>query len=273
MFMAEKENNQPESMEDILSSIRETVEGEAKLNPEERSVMPADEAEEDVVAKAAEEETATAPDETAKEAEAVPAEEESDALDLSDMLEEDAAPAEPAPKPTQQTANGYNETEEVIDIDAFNQTGEEKTAEDEKAANARALYRGEEMPEETAETEEEPTPEQTEEVKEEKEEVAAEPAEEKQPEVQEEPETQEEVEVAKEEIAEAATQVVAQSITTSADAVHLPTTPSADGLQVTFPVEVLATALRPLVKDWVNQNLPAVVEKLVKEELEKLANQ
>lgn len=43
------------------------------------------------------------------------------------------------------------------------------------------------------------------------------------------------------------------------------------GLQVAFPVEVLAEALRPLVKDWVENHLPDIVERLVREELAKLA--
>jgi cell pole-organizing protein PopZ len=47
---------------------------------------------------------------------------------------------------------------------------------------------------------------------------------------------------------------------------------SAAGLQVAFPVEVLAEALRPLVKEWVEENLPDIVERLVREELTKLAD-
>lgn len=46
---------------------------------------------------------------------------------------------------------------------------------------------------------------------------------------------------------------------------------SVDGLQVAFPAEVLAAALRPLVKDWVAENLPAVVERLVKDEIAKIS--
>lgn len=52
--------------------------------------------------------------------------------------------------------------------------------------------------------------------------------------------------------------------------VFLPTTPSAKGLQVSFPAEVLAEALRPLVSDWINANLADIVERLVKEEISKL---
>ena len=54
--------------------------------------------------------------------------------------------------------------------------------------------------------------------------------------------------------------------------VALKAVPSVSGLQVGFPVEVLAEALRPMIADWVEDNLPSIVEKLVKEELSKLAD-
>lgn len=54
--------------------------------------------------------------------------------------------------------------------------------------------------------------------------------------------------------------------------VALKAVPAASGLQVGFPVEVLAEALRPMIADWVEENLPSIVEKLVKEELSKLAD-
>ncbi|MFZ2587886.1 MAG: DUF2497 domain-containing protein [Alphaproteobacteria bacterium] len=50
----------------------------------------------------------------------------------------------------------------------------------------------------------------------------------------------------------------------------LPALEGVGGLQVAFPAEVLAAALRPMVKDWVAENLPAIVERLVKEEIGKL---
>jgi cell pole-organizing protein PopZ len=53
--------------------------------------------------------------------------------------------------------------------------------------------------------------------------------------------------------------------------VQLNAMPSAKGLQVAFPAEVLAEALRPLVASWVAENLPDVVERLVREELTRLA--
>ena len=43
-----------------------------------------------------------------------------------------------------------------------------------------------------------------------------------------------------------------------------------NGMQIAFPAEVLAMALRPMVQDWLAKNLPAVVEKLVKDEISKL---
>lgn len=43
-----------------------------------------------------------------------------------------------------------------------------------------------------------------------------------------------------------------------------------EGVQIAFPAEVLAMALRPMVQEWLSKNLPGVVEKLVKEEISKL---
>lgn len=56
-------------------------------------------------------------------------------------------------------------------------------------------------------------------------------------------------------------------------AVQLPAATTPEGLQVAFPSEVLAEALRPLVKNWVDQNLQAIVEAQVKEELARLAGE
>ena len=53
----------------------------------------------------------------------------------------------------------------------------------------------------------------------------------------------------------------------------LPALEGVGGLQVAFPAEVLAAALRPMVKDWVAENLPAIVERLVKEEIGKLTQE
>lgn len=68
---------------------------------------------------------------------------------------------------------------------------------------------------------------------------------------------------------EAVTQAAAEEV---AKKVFLPTSPSPKGLQVSFPAEVLAEALRPLVTDWINQNLADIVERLVKEEISKLVD-
>lgn len=54
--------------------------------------------------------------------------------------------------------------------------------------------------------------------------------------------------------------------------VSLKAIPGAQGLQVAFPVEVLAEALRPMIKDWVEANLSTIVEKLVREELSRLVD-
>ena len=64
----------------------------------------------------------------------------------------------------------------------------------------------------------------------------------------------------------------AAAVAAATDYKHLNALPSAEGLQVGFPMEVLAEALRPLVKGWIQNNLPDIVERLVKEELEKLAD-
>lgn len=45
------------------------------------------------------------------------------------------------------------------------------------------------------------------------------------------------------------------------------------GLQVGLPAEVLAEALRPMVAQWLSENLPAVVERLVRDEIAKLTTE
>lgn len=54
---------------------------------------------------------------------------------------------------------------------------------------------------------------------------------------------------------------------------ELPAIQGVGGLQVAFPAEVLAAALRPMVQGWVSENLPGIVERLVKEEIAKLAKE
>lgn len=65
----------------------------------------------------------------------------------------------------------------------------------------------------------------------------------------------------------------ASELTTPQERVNLKAIPSANSsLQVGFPLEVLAEALRPLVKDWVEENLQEVVERLVRDEIQKMTS-
>jgi cell pole-organizing protein PopZ len=70
-------------------------------------------------------------------------------------------------------------------------------------------------------------------------------------------------------------QVVAQAVKPAVPVAATVTYPAADAApgampQVAFPAEVLAMALRPMVQEWLAQNLPEVVERLVKAEIDKL---
>lgn len=51
---------------------------------------------------------------------------------------------------------------------------------------------------------------------------------------------------------------------------RLGTVESSDGVQIALPAEILAMALRPMVQQWLNDNLSTVVERLVKDEISKL---
>jgi hypothetical protein len=62
----------------------------------------------------------------------------------------------------------------------------------------------------------------------------------------------------------------ASAPSTASGQVFLNALPSAKGLQVGFPMEVLAEALRPLVIEWVQANLPAITERLLREEIARL---
>lgn len=65
----------------------------------------------------------------------------------------------------------------------------------------------------------------------------------------------------------------AAELSTPTERVNLKAIPSANSsLQIGFPLEVLAEALRPLVKDWVEENLQEVVERLVREEIQKMTS-
>lgn len=67
--------------------------------------------------------------------------------------------------------------------------------------------------------------------------------------------------------------VAAPAVAAPSGRLELAAIETVDGLQVAFPAEVLAAALRPLVKDWVAENMPGVVERLVKEEIAKISQE
>src|SRR5690606_37766801 len=71
--------------------------------------------------------------------------------------------------------------------------------------------------------------------------------------------------------AEVTEKVVEKTVEVSASRISLPVVEGTGDLQVAFPAEVLAAALRPMVKDWVEENLSQIVEKLVREEISKLS--
>jgi cell pole-organizing protein PopZ len=58
-----------------------------------------------------------------------------------------------------------------------------------------------------------------------------------------------------------------------ANRMNLSLIPGVSGMQLALPAEILAEALRPLVQDWVRENLPHVVERLVAEEISKMTKQ
>lgn len=132
--------------------------------------------------------------------------------------------------------------EDMVDINAFAENGTQTAADASSVAAARAEY-GEEQAEETP---------------------AEEPAVEAAPEAAPAPAPQAE--------APKPAAPKAAPAGATADQVFLNAMPSAKGLQLAFPVEVLAEALRPLVKDWVAANLPDIVERLVREELSRLVD-
>lgn len=264
------------SVDDILSSIRDTV--------------------------------------SAEQAEDKKAEKIEDVLELTDIVEEAQAASEPAAQPAEEAKKEQGQDEEMVDINAFAESGEVKAADKADVEKAKGTYTGDEQPAETpaeeaaeapAETPAEETPAAPaeeppaaedaaapaqpvaesvddididalmNEVAEEAEEAAEAPAEETPAAPAEEPTTAEETEepLAEQASPSSAPAEEAQNVAAAAAdrLVHLATVPSPTGLQVSFPVEVLAEALRPLVSTWVEQNLADIVERLVKEELTKLA--
>lgn len=310
--MAEDTQKQEESMEDILASIRETVEEEVGKADDDESSASATNSDEDIANELLSEEltgeedqSASSDDDAKEEAEALaalsnieestdaatPAEEsssEDDVLELTDVVEQgdktagddmidvnkfaesgeitEASKEDVAASRKSYGASADDADDMDVDIDGImselESEGEIPSAEnnlpseddaasfiaqnnvDEDEAQATTQPQGEGVSSADAEQAEQP--------------AAETPAE---PQVQAAPATA----AATEAVAKAAAEEVAKKV-------FLPTTPSAKGLQVSFPAEVLAEALRPLVTDWINQNLGDIVERLVKEEISKLVD-
>ena len=252
------------SMDDILSSIKETVEGE---------VAKSDTAEENNV--------------TEKNKKELNSQDIDDILDLTDIVN--------------------NDDEALVDVEAFSQNGESKKASVEKADQAEKNYdiseKGEalspqserddfdvdidalmaEVSEESAESEQSVQEVLDDDIDQQKQ-----------------PLTDDVDENASDENldidAAIAAQVAAKEAATTGEGeasldvkdsemsekstlppegakrIALRTVPGPTGLQVGFPAEILAEALRPLVTDWLEENLADIVERLVKEELSKLAD-
>lgn len=177
-------------------------------------------------------------------------------------------------------------TEEFVDINAFAATGETVAADEAAVEAARQKYESETAPvsdEQKPATELPSTDEllaemadeslvekavtETAEAAEAAQAVEAAPVAAEQPAVE---DSFEETPLAQPKPAEAAAPVAAAPL--AGKPVSLKAVPGAQGLQVAFPVEVLAEALRPMIKDWVEDNLPTIVEKLVREELSRLVD-
>ena len=234
----------------------------------------------------------------------------------TETAQEQAAP-ESADDVLELTADAETPQEDVVDIDAFAQSGNTQTAGAEQVATARDGYTDDDadadvdeidvdalLAEVSAEeeapavaTEQEAAAVMAETPAEEAvateadegevdidalmaeqqavEETPAEPAQEEISEEQpEEPAAEDDLTEAVEKAMAPKQKAAAEKAPATANGVQaLPAIPSAKGLQVGFPVEVLAEALRPLVQDWVAQNLPDIVERLVREEIQKLTDQ
>lgn len=269
-----------DSMDDILASIREQVEGTGDDEPRQDASQnweaPDDQADSD-----ADDDTYDSAD-TALNIETA---EDEDVLDLASMLEEVEA---------ESARQSSAAADDMIDIEAFAASGATAAATDDKVEQAREAYRNSESTNKPSETSDATQPEAQ----------GADMADEldidamldaaagnthAENTAQNTPDTPSEVPPNTEPAVQAdaaATKAPAKAATAAAktaphDAlegsvgrkVHLSTRAGANGLEVSFPAEVLAEALRPLVKDWLADNLPDVVDRLVKEELAKLAEQ
>ncbi len=272
-----------ESIEDILSSIRETVEEETSKDEDD---MDPEALAEQMLSEQVDE---SVPDEPAadhgdideslmsstevntpsnKEAAGSfeedmhpVAENEEDEVGGEEELDVDALVAETAPAAEEASTEGGSDIDEddvldlvdevetdtdddFVDVEHFEETGESKPAQSSDVEEAQESYKADSAAEE-------------EDVSGVLDELGAETVAE---------------EVSDEAVLAAFKGAAASGAATSAEYKHLNALPGAEGLQVGFPMEVLAEALRPLVKGWIQNNLPDIVERLVKEELEKLAD-
>lgn len=328
--MSEEEIKNDDSMEDILASIRETVEDEVgkteapSASSVENDLMAentdADDVNEiedivdiDDIMAGMEEEAPAEPEIVTDNADTLAAE----ALTTMETDEEAVEPVdEEKPADEALTKDISNDdildltevvddvaAEDLVDVDKFASNGEVAPANAESVKEARDNYEesddidvdslmneleesgdlpdeNEELPSEEdatnmmVDSEENITEEST---------AAAEVENDESINVEEAPETKIEPKMTEPEVteteAEAETErteatapikAVDHAVNEIAQKVFLPTTPSAKGLQVSFPSEVLAEALRPLVTGWIEENLADIVERLVKEELSKL---
>ncbi|MAF30609.1 MAG: hypothetical protein CMF60_00190 [Magnetococcales bacterium] len=309
--MAEDTQKQEESMEDILASIRETVEEEVGKADDDESSASATNSDEDIANELLSEEltgeedqNASSDDDAKEEAEALaalsnieessdeatPAEEsssEDDVLELTDVVEQgdkaagddmidvnkfaesgeitEASKEDVAASRKSYGASADDADDMDVDIDGImselESEGEIPSAENNLPSedDAASFIAQNNVDEDEAQATTQPQGEDgdmlasTDDAEQAEQPAAETPAE---PQVQ---------APATEAVAKAAAEEVAKKV-------FLPTTPSAKGLQVSFPAEVLAEALRPLVTDWINQNLGDIVERLVKEEISKLVD-
>ena len=310
--MAEDTQKQEESMEDILASIRETVEEEVGKADDDESSASATNSDEDIANELLSEEltgeedqNASSDDDAKEEAEALaalsnieessdeatPAEEsssEDDVLELTDVVEQgdkaagddmidvnkfaesgeitEASKEDVAASRKSYGASADDADDMDVDIDGImselESEGEIPSAENNLPSedDAASFIAQNNVDEDEAQATTQPQGEDDDML------ASTDDAEQaEQPAAETPAEPQEQAAPATEAVAKAAAEEVAKKV-------FLPTTPSAKGLQVSFPAEVLAEALRPLVTDWINQNLGDIVERLVKEEISKLVD-
>lgn len=340
-----------ETMEDILSSIRETVEEEvSKTNVDQDIKADSDENSVEDMVQSGDEEKAEVSDDVVDEKGAKTASEDIMAaddiesiLELTDIVE--STDADLQQSVDSKTIDTNSDKEELVDIDAFEASGEITDASEASVKEARNRYNEdyedkdiseeefaskeddisleskdqEEAAKEEASTdgdddfdveslleefdsssleeeaEDEPSAEDDSEEESQKnndlpeisnevedqapdEEVVSEPEDiSESSEKSEKTENQEKESVVNTAVAEKVVEDVVDILKNTEEIappkrVHLRTVPGPTGLQLNFPAEILAEALRPLVKDWLEENLSDIVERLVKEELSKLAD-